>query len=447
MHLENNLIRLASICLAVFLCRPSFAVERVGIAAIDLRDESLVKAENENVPLPPASVQKVLVSALALETLGPEFRFETDVLGELKGSSVPELVIRGGSAPDLTTEELWKVVLELEKKGVRRIGRVLLDDSQQVNPKERTGPQAYEAASGALSLNFNSLQFLVCPGTGKKNALIRIDPVESDASLSGSILTVPGDSEAFEIEAADIPPRSKPAFTARGEIGASQACKDFYRSVQDPLTYFGSVLNGLLKERVIRVETRIERGGSGSRLPVLYAHRSRPLRLLVDDMNHFSTNFIAEQLLAASGKDSTGKMDRLRGIEHLSNYVRQLGFREAESFSFVDGSGLSHENRATPYLIVKVLSRMYLNPQVREEFVSSLSVAERSGTLRERSFGISPLVLRAKTGTLDGVTALAGFVTSKSGIPFAFAILQDGKASREDALHAERDLVQAIADR
>jgi D-alanyl-D-alanine carboxypeptidase/D-alanyl-D-alanine-endopeptidase (penicillin-binding protein 4) len=176
----------------------------------------------------------------------------------------------------------------------------------------------------------------------------------------------------------------------------------------------------------------------------MYEHASKPLVDIVRDLNHFSNNFIAEQLLLALGEVPGGGRDRQVGLDRLSRYLVDLGV-PSEQVSLADASGLSHTNRLTPRSIVTVLRRMARSVEVGPEFEISLSVSGRNGTLRRRYFGggESPTV-RAKTGTLDGVSSLAGYLSGRSGKRYAFAIIGNDLASKARALKLEERLVETL---
>jgi len=119
-----------------------------------------------------------------------------------------------------------------------------------------------------------------------------------------------------------------------------------------------------------------------------------------------------------------------------------LGFKDS-GFEIEDASGLSHANRVSAQMIGAVLLRGVRNQEVAPEFESSLAVGERSGTLRRRPFDPRGVILRGKTGTLDGVSSLAGYVVGASGRKYAFVIFQNATASTPRA-HAFEDKIVAI---
>jgi len=196
----------------------------------------------------------------------------------------------------------------------------------------------------------------------------------------------------------------------------------------------------LLRQVGVEVEGGYSVGTPPAGSRELFAHKSEPLRLIVDGLNHYSTNFVAEQLAYAIGRMSNGKWDHAVGLERMQAFLQQLGAAAKEAF-FIDASGLSHGNRLSARAVSRVLFEMANDVKLAPEFESSLSVAGRSGTLTEKHFGVKGLMLRAKTGTINGVSALAGYLTAANGKKYAFALLQNGGKSK---WRLERSVLKAI---
>jgi D-alanyl-D-alanine carboxypeptidase/D-alanyl-D-alanine-endopeptidase (penicillin-binding protein 4) len=110
----------------------------------------------------------------------------------------------------------------------------------------------------------------------------------------------------------------------------------------------------------------------------------------------------------------------------------------------VDGSGLSHDNRAPTQLFCNVLYALSQDPNENVEFEHSLPVSGRSGTLHEREFGLPQGRVRAKTGTIDGVSSLAGYLVSRHGNKYAFAVVSNSSRSKAEAVQVEDRFVRAL---
>ncbi|RMG40720.1 MAG: D-alanyl-D-alanine carboxypeptidase/D-alanyl-D-alanine-endopeptidase, partial [Candidatus Dadabacteria bacterium] len=171
---------------------------------------------------------------------------------------------------------------------------------------------------------------------------------------------------------------------------------------------------------------------------------SEPLTFILWKLNHYSNNFIAQQLLYAIGSEGKHPAGVDRGLKKLRSYVIDLGFRP-ENFAIVDASGLSHSNRLSAAIVTRALRNIIQDSAIRPEFLSSLSVPLKSGTLEERHVGQEGLLVRAKTGTLSEATGLAGILENRAGTLFAFCILQNGVKSRAKAHKLDDEFVSIVA--
>jgi serine-type D-Ala-D-Ala carboxypeptidase/endopeptidase (penicillin-binding protein 4) len=419
------------------------AAQGTGIFVLDLSSGRRIFELNPEEALKPASVQKILTSVTALNELGAETAFHTGFYGELSGGYVPKLFVKGAGDPSLTTESLWIIARKLKKLGVRRVGSLKIDSSLFSEGLAPKGQRAYETAPAALAYNYNSVAFDVCPGRAGGPAQISLDPFEAGIQLSGSIKTVPKGGE-FEIAEQPIKNNELSSYKASGTISSAEPCATIYRSVNYPEVVFARSLVAALRMLGVEVGSFEGNGVVPAGLNLIYDHSSPALYRIVQDLNHFSTNMIAEQLLFQLGRGADGRLSNGVGLARIAALLKQIGIEPAE-FSLADGSGLSHENRVSSEAVVRVLEYAYRNEELRPEFESSLSVADRSGTLKRRKFSLQQAWLRGKTGTLDDVSALAGYLFTRSGRRLAFAILQNQIKSKEQANQLEEAIVRELA--
>lgn len=416
---------------------------RSGISIVNLEYPGDGFEHDAAMPLKPASVLKIAVSAAALHELGPEHRFETEFLADrAAGASVlTVLYVRGGGDPALTSEELWKIARHLRAIGIERIERVVLDQGRFVSAGTRHGQRAYQTGASALALNHNSIGFEICPAMPGKGAFVTLVPREAEAILKGEIRTVSRGGGSFSVNEENS--QYPPLYRLAGEINLADGCSTVYRSVNDPLAYFARVFAAFLSASGIHVSGRIEAGVTAPSARLVYRYQSPPLKRIVQDLNHFSTNFTGEQLLYALGRMEDGRFDHELGISRVEGYLTGLGVPPSE-YRIVDGSGLSHDNRLSARAVSRVLAAVLEEESVRPEFEDSLSVAGRSGTLRKRDFGGPEIQFRGKTGTLNGVSALAGYLITAGKKRVALAILINDTSSLDSALALENELVRAL---
>lgn len=415
----------------------------IGVEVLDLQSGQPIFSYQSEKPLKPASVLKVATTAFALEALGPEYRFSTgfSCSSALRDGVCAEMIVKGSGDPDLTIESLWNVTRTLRARGLRRVDSIALDAGRFVETKQREGQRAYQTGSSALSFNHNSLAFHVCPTEIGRAARVAVEPREASAVLSGSIKTIAKGGGIFAIDERSGVDQGL-SFFLSGNIGVKRSCEIFYRSVADPEKYFAQALRGALIEAGIATADRWQKKRAPAVTHLLFEHKSPSLHEIVHDINRFSNNFIAEQVLFRMGNLADGRYSRQAGLDYMRRRLLELGFKGSE-FKFDDGSGLSHENLLSAKIITRILLEAWRSPAYGPEFIGSLSRAGLSGTLRERSFGLPALILRGKTGTLDGVSSLAGYLYSASGRALAFTILVN-RAAKGTAQKLEDNLVRAI---
>ena len=156
---------------------------------------------------------------------------------------------------------------------------------------------------------------------------------------------------------------------------------------------------------------------------------------IIEDMNHYSNNFIAEQLVSLIGNGS-----RSKGLSKINSYLSKRA--DSAEFTIDDGSGLSHDNRLTASLITDLLVENANNPNQAPELEKSLAISNRQGTLKKRTFSPRANVVRGKTGTINRVTGLAGYIQNAQNRKIAFAILQNDVSNVSTARKLEADLIK-----
>lgn len=416
----------------------SSAMRRVkyGVQVVDVATGEEVFAKGAEQRLVPASTMKLITAATALSTLGPSYAFTTDVytVGELdNGVLEGDLYIRGTGDPTMTVERLWRLLRDVRIDGVERIqGDVILDDSWFVGPTQipgwdkkedlEDGP-SYFPQVGALQLEFGALVLVVRPG-GEPGKAARVS-LETAAgnyvAIDNGVST--GSTRArtrLNIER-DVS-RSSVRFTVDGTIRAGHDTIRYRRAVPHPSQFFRGVTEDLLQTGGPNLTGQVRLGT----LPAEDAVRVRriyspPLASILMDANKYSSNFMAETVLRAVGAEERGEGSYDAGLSVVREYLTRIGVPRSD-FIVQNGSGLSRETRMTPSVLTAVLLDMASNPQVGAEFAGSMSIAGVDGTLSRRLTEV-PGQMRGKTGTLNGVHALAGFVDTDEGRRLAYAFL------------------------
>lgn len=408
----------------------------IGVLALDLASQRSYYRHNADIPFKPASVMKLLTSAVALRELGPEYTFGTEVWARgQQGDRVTILGVKGFGDPSLTLEQTWLLARAIRKEGIRNIDTLILDDSAFIATAERPGQSAYQAQATALALSFNAVAFNVCP-RHEMAARIVADPWEAAPKIIGTIKSVSSGSTSFSID--ESYRANSRYYSVAGSINRADGCRTVYRSVTNPLSYFGSVFESYLQSLGVTVIQR-RRGTMPAGSKLLLKHKSKPLRQIISDLNHYSSNFTAEQILFNLGRREGDQLDRQLGLERIKQYLVNLGFAD-NGVNLVDASGLSHKNRLSAAVLAAVLVDMATSRALSIDYQASLPVAGRSGTLKGRRFN-SNATVRAKSGSLDGVTTLAGYAESVGGKRSVFVILQNNSTNGDEL---ERKIVNLL---
>ncbi len=189
----------------------------------------------------------------------------------------------------------------------------------------------------------------------------------------------------------------------------------------DPTGQFAAAFQYQLEDQGIAVTGRYRRGTTPYDATMLVHTPSETLGAILMDMNKFSLNFQAEQILRTVGAEVEGEGSTEAGLRVVRRYLDSLGVGPGDVV-LVNGSGLSREARLEPSVLTAVLVDMARDPQVGAEFLASLAIGGVDGTLWKR-LRDEPGRLRGKTGTIDGVHCLAGYLDSYNGRRYAFAFL------------------------
>ncbi len=392
----------------------------------------------------PASVLKILTSTVAMSILGSDYRFRTEFWGDSspgKDGSIGNLYIKGGGDPSFTIEDLLMIIRNLKRQGIKKISKVIYDDFLFEEATRRVGQRAYEAGPSALSFNFNTISFDVCPTEVGRQAVVLPNPSEVPVILSGRILTGSKQKSVYSIDDSGMDTGAL-GFKLSGQIGKSFGCETVYRSISNPPVYFAQSVVGLMNANGIKVTQGSVHGKVSKNGRRLIYHDSKPLSHIIWDLNHFSTNVIAEQLLYHIGFSNKGGLSREVGIARIGTYLNKLGL-QSDDYDIYDGSGLSRENRITATLLLRVLRDVYKNQRIWPEFESSLPVGGKSGTLKKRFKSLKGGIVRAKTGSLNGVASLAGYIITDKGRRYVFVCIANG-TSIYKARQLEEDLVKII---
>jgi D-alanyl-D-alanine carboxypeptidase/D-alanyl-D-alanine-endopeptidase (penicillin-binding protein 4) len=408
---------------------------RISVQVRSLDDGSVVFAQGADELLNPASNVKLFTGAAALVKLGPDYRFETEFLtdSDYREGKARTLYVRGHGDPTITTEKLYGIVSELMHAGLKEVGDVVVDDSWFDGEREapgfdqEKGDRAYLAPTGALSLNWNTLGIYLRPGEREGSAATaEIEPPSDYFSLESNLRTGSKTQRRFVVGTELDKDRIHQNVTVSGYVPVDKGTWSVWKKVEQPSLYFGSTLKTLLVQRGVKVKGRLRAGvvpGVGTKM--LHIAVSETLDIVLKKLNKHSSNFVAEQLIKTLGAEGKGPPgSTARGIEVIEEFLeRDVGMRRG-SYVMRNGSGLNDTNRFSAAQHNVLLKYMWDRFPLAPEFLSSLGIAGKDGTIKYRFEGSDAVWrLRAKTGTLENVSALSGYVQGVGGERFVFSVL------------------------
>jgi D-alanyl-D-alanine carboxypeptidase/D-alanyl-D-alanine-endopeptidase (penicillin-binding protein 4) len=437
---------------AVRACAAAVKDARVGIVVLDVDSNKVLAQTNEHELLNPASNAKLYTAAAALAILRGEHRFETSLSGKAKGDAVQgPIVLRGHGDPSLRTEDLHAMAVELVARGVRKIeGDVLVDqafwDEQTTPPAFDQKPSewsAFRAPISAVAVNENTITLTVRPGEPGGPARAWFDP-PGFVDVEGAVKTAGSGADSVILKL--FPNGGRLGAHLAGAIGEDAKFVRFTRRVDDPRLLPGYVLRAELDQLGVKVGGDVKLGTS-SKATTLVRHVSQPLSALLFELGKQSDNFYAEMIfksIAAEAKGRPGKSQD--AADMVQRWVESIGASD-NGLVIKNGSGLYDANRVTAHSVTQLLRHAWRSADLQPDFVAQLAVGGADGTLRKRlRAGEHRRIVRAKTGTLDDVAALSGYVLGPPGKgPIAFAIIFNGVGGHvSDARAAADKLVQRI---
>jgi D-alanyl-D-alanine carboxypeptidase/D-alanyl-D-alanine-endopeptidase (penicillin-binding protein 4) len=425
---------------------------RAGIYVADVESGQVVFTKDPDALLNPASNVKLVTSAAALSRLGPDFRFDTEFY--VDAGPGPEaartLYVKGKGDPSLVTERLWAIAGDLYHLGIRRVGDVVVDDTYF--DRERQGPgfdqesgdKSYLAPAGAASLNWNTVAVHVGPGDRRGGkARVELEPASDLFDLDVRATTVaPGGRRRLVVSSVAAGARQR--IVVEGRIPQGTRLQTVWRRIDDPSVYLGHTLRRLLELRGVKFAGKVRAGAVPATARLVHVAQSESLGEIVRRLNKTSNNFVAEQILKTLGAQAKGVPGTWpKGVEAVEDFLAEVGVPRG-AYVMKNGSGLNDTNRFSARQIVTLLRSMWGRFPVHAEYVVSLPVAGRDGTIRWRMEGTEAEGrLRAKTGTLENATSLSGYVETAGHRVLAFAILVNDFPGRASGVVRSVDAVGA----
>ncbi len=429
---------------------------QIGVEVLDIDSGAVLASYGEHVPLNPASNAKVFTAAASLALLHGSFRYQTTLSGIVKGSAIDgPLVLRGNGDPSIQTEDLYGLVRDLLAHGVKRIdGDILVDqrffDGETTPPAFEQQPNEwayFRAPVSAVAVNENTVTLRVRPTQDGQNAIVSFDP-PGFVDVEGAVKTKESGADTTGLALSANGKRLSAKLS--GAVAEDKRLVHYVRRVEDPTLLAGYALKAVLEERGVKITGEVKSGSGPNKASNLAKHESAPLSSLLYALGKQSDNFYAEMIFKSLGGERKARPAKSQdGAAVVTKWLSDGHMLEPGTV-IKNGSGLFDANRVTAHGLALVLRDGWQDSTRRAELVAQLSIGGTDGTLHKRFKSRKKhMAIRAKTGTLDDVIALSGFVLAPPGkSPVAFSILFNKVAGKGGAARSAADeLVEQIHDR
>lgn len=411
---------------------------------------------NTDTAMQPASTIKTLTTLVALHDLGPDYHWPTEIyaLGPIDadGNLNGDLLIRGQGDPFLVEEQVRAMLKALMLEGVRHInGNLVLDSSAfdtsvwQGSAMDGQSGRAYNVMPHPLLMNFQVNNFVFRPSADGNNVSIQSDPPLSNLTIDNRLMLRQSRCSGFQrgIRADVYPEENRIQFSGTFPNGCQQyrmtrATMNATDYVYGLISLLWQQLGGTLNGEVIEDVDGAYLAGHAELTPTT-VHWSPPLSEVIRSINKYSNNVMTRQLLLTLGRsDDDNGVTLEAGQQAVYDFLSE---RQLPHSSLVldNGSGLSRQTRISANDLGAALHFAWHSPYM-PEFLASLPLSGMDGTMSTRlTDSTARGRMHVKTGSLDDVAGIAGYVYSESGNTYSVIVI----LNHDDA---DRGLGQELAD-
>ncbi|EKD77689.1 MAG: hypothetical protein ACD_42C00226G0003 [uncultured bacterium] len=404
-----------------------------GIIVQSMNTGRIYYSKNAHQFFLPASVQKIFTVTTALVNLGPTYHFPTRLLtdgsihnGVLHG----DLIFQFNGDPSLTQNNLSEFTKKLQSMGVRRIiGNVIIDDFAFAHIPYPPGWQwkdlSYDFAAplNTVIINRNQfgLSFMPAPRAGERGILIPQLPPNTANFINQTVTTNYSRGSC----PMSIFSNERNQYLIRGCIPRRMGKQSRSLAIRDIQLFTKGLIRELLAKHGISYRGVIYIAKTPAGATVLDEHDSTSLSHLIIHLLKKSDNLYADALLKKSGERFTRQPGSWEnGLLAVRSTISQDAGINLNSVHLVDGSGLSQYDQITPASLSQLLNYIDHQPMLRNSLIPALPIAGVDGTLiwRMPTLARNHLV-HAKTGSMTGVSSLAGFVKTRTHGILSFVIM------------------------
>ncbi|MEM7540065.1 MAG: D-alanyl-D-alanine carboxypeptidase/D-alanyl-D-alanine-endopeptidase [Pseudomonadota bacterium] len=395
---------------------------------------------NAEVLRNPASSIKLVTTFVALDLLGPNHTWKTEVYirGSLKNGTLDgDLVLKGHGDPYLVTEEFWKLVGEIRNQlGIEKItGDLVIDDSifapipGDEDDFDGQSHRLYNVQPSALSVNFKAFDFKLVPNRGAGKVNVIHNPPLPNLNVQSTVKLVNGKCRGnglkIIMDVRNLPAADEVRFS--GSMPASCRKYDLARTALSHPAYVYGMFKFLFRQWGGRIEGTYKNDEVEAQETPRLVWRGRELAEIIRPLNKWSNNLMTRQLLLTlAAVQQTPPVTPLQGAQQAQTHLLDLGL-PAGNIIIDNGAGLSRRSRLSAEFMNAMLLTAWRHPYM-PEFVSSMAISGKDGTVRKRFRGKREAgKMHLKTGRLDDVVAIAGFVRAQSGETFAVSLFVNHK--------------------
>ena len=408
------------------LARAGIPETSVGVYVHEIGAAEPVVAHRADQPLNPASVMKLVTTYAGLELLGPAHQWSTDIYadGALQNDVLTgTLYLKGGGDPKFTIENFWLLLRTLRAKGVREIrGDLVLDRSlfsdNHLDPGrfDNEPTQPYNTTPDALLTNFKTFTLTFTPEPETKSVRIAVDPPLPQLQIVNNLTLAEGACGVWlnriKVQTEDRGDNAR--LTLAGPYARSCGEQANYFSVLGHRAYVGGLFQHLWRDLGGTFNGRVRDGEVPATAAKIASQRSLALSEIVRDINKFSNNVMARQLLLSIGATGGAQSTPEKGARAVQQFLAGKGLPMPQ-LVIENGSGLSRIERVSARDLGQMLLTAYRSP-VMPEFIASMPLVGVDGTMYRRLNNTNIAgQAHIKTGLLTGARAMAGYVLDAKG--------------------------------
>ncbi len=427
-----------------------------GMMVMDAKTGRILYQHNGYQHFTPASTTKLFTAAATLYALKHDFTYKTAIY--IAGKKIPEgkindnLYFKFSGDPSLTDSNITTLIRKLQTKGIKHIrGNIIIDDSAFSGRNYLQGitlrdtQWSYGAPVSSIIINRNSVPFSISPGKALKSpvAVSISSAYHKNFPIRGYARTVsiPEANNSCEFNA-EMDSQNNVTYDGCWPINTPAYKK---LAIKNPEKFAVQVIKKALRENHIDLTGIIKTGKIPKHHTMIAEHSSMKLSSLVSYMLQFSDNLYANAFLKTLGAQQNKEGTFLKGVQALKKILSKHTDIDFNNMALFDGAGLSQYNLITPFQISQLLYSVSHSASIKKDYMLALAKPGQHGTLQNRmhTVGLNTSV-KAKTGSLAGTSAIAGYLTTQNKQNLIFTIMINNYVGNTDTLRRLEDHVLGI---